>query len=107
MSLYGEWKAATIPGADTTHSAEVDLGREYDYLEIIIPTLNPSCTLKIQVAEKTGETDYDLGDSVTTTAGTHNYADIFPLFGFQFITVVTSEAQTGGDKLIRVRGMRF
>jgi hypothetical protein len=105
MSLYGEWKAATIE-EDGTSSAEVDLGREYDYLLIQIPTL-VSCTVKLQVAEKTGGTFYDLGDDVTTTAGTHNYADIFPLYGYQFIKVVASETQTGSDKEIRVRGMRF
>jgi hypothetical protein len=105
MSLYGEWKAATID-EDGTSSDEVDLGREYDYLLIQIPTI-VSATIKIQVAEKTGGTFYDLGDSVTTTEGTHNYADIFPLYGYQFIKVVASAAQTGSDKLIRVRGMRF
>ena len=110
MSLYGEWKAATIL-EDTVTSAEVDLGREYDYLLIQIPTL-VSCTIKIQVAEKTGGYPtagdfYDLGDDVTTTTGEHNYADIFPLYGYQFIKVVASIGQTGSNKLIRVRGMRF
>ncbi len=105
MSLYGEWKAATI-AEDGTSSAEVDLGREYDYLLAQIPTL-VSCTIKLQIAEKTGGTFYDLGDGVTTAEGTHNYADIFPLFGYQFIKVVASAAQTGSDKEIRVRGMRF
>ena len=105
MSLYGEWKVATIDEDDTS-SDEVDLGRSYDYLLIQIPTL-VSCTIKLQVAEKTDGTFYDLGDGVTTATGEHGYADIFPLFGFQFIKVVASVAQTGSDKEIRVRGMRF
>lgn len=103
MSLYGEWKAATI--TDGTDSSEVDLGRDYDFLEIQIPTLD-SCTIKIQVAEKTGGDFYDLGDGVTTALGTHNYADVFKLGGYQFIEVIASQAQTG-SKLIRVRGMRY
>ena len=103
MSIYGEWKAATIASGGTS-SAEVDLGRDYNYLEIQIPSLT-SCTLKIQVAEKTGGPFYDLGDGVTTSPGTHNYADVFRLGGYQFIKVVTSEAQ-GAQRLIRVRGMR-
>ena len=103
MSIYGEWKAATVASGQTS-SAEVDLGRDYNYLEIQIPTLT-SCTLKIQVAEKTGGTFYDLGDGVTTNAGTHNYADVFKLGGYQFIKVVSSVAQ-GAERLIRVRGMR-
>jgi len=105
MSLYGEWKAATIP-LDGTSSAEVNLGRDYDYLEIQIPTL-VSCTIKLQVAEKTGGTFRDFGDGVTTDPGTHDYHDVFYLGGWQFIKVVSSVAQTGSDKLIRVRGMRF
>ena len=103
MSSYGEWKAATIASGGTS-SAEVDLGQDYNYLEIQIPTLT-SCTLKIQVAEKTGGPFYDLGDGVATGAGTHNYADVFKLGGYQFIKVVTSESQ-GAQRLIRVRGMR-
>ena len=105
MSIYGEWKAATIDEGGTS-SDEVNLGRNFDYLLAQIPTL-VSCTVKLQVAEEAGGTFYDLGDGVTTTAGEHGYADIFPLFGFQFIKVVASEAQTGSDKLIRVCGMRF
>ena len=105
MSLYGEWKVATI-SQDGTSSDEVDLGRDYDYLEIQIPTLI-SCTIKLQVAEKSEGTFRDLGDAVTTDAGTHNYHDVFSLGGWQFIKVVSSETQTGSDKLIRVRGMRY
>ena len=103
MSIYGEWKAATIASGGTS-SAEVDLGRDYNYLEIQIPTLT-SCTLKIQVAEKTAGTFYDLGDGVTTNPGTHNYADTFKLGGYQFIKVVASATQDE-QRLIRVRGMR-
>ncbi len=105
MSEYGSWKAATI-SAGGTSSLEVDLGRDYDYLEIQIPTL-VSCTIKLQVAEKTGGTFYDLGDGVTTSAGTFNYADVFILGGWQFIKVVASVTQTSTDRLIRVRGMRY
>ena len=105
MSLYGEWKVATI-ATDAVTSAEVDLGRDYDFLEIQIPTL-VSGTVKIQVAETTGGTFYDLGDGITTAAGTHNYADVFKLGGYQFIKVVSSATQTSTDRLIRVRGMRY
>ena len=104
MSIYGSWLAATIDAAGTS-SAEVDLGSSYDYLLIQIPTLT-SCTIKLQVSETTGGTFYDLGDGVTTGVGTHSYADIFPLFGYQYIKVVASETQ-GTERLIRVRGMRF
>jgi len=38
MTIYGSWKAATI-AASGTSSAEVDLGRSYDFLDIEIPTI--------------------------------------------------------------------
>ena len=78
---------------------------DYDFVEIQIPTL-VSCTVKLQVAEKTGGTFYDLGDGVTTPAGAHNYADVFNLGGYQFIKVVADNNQDA-ERLIRVRGMRF
>ncbi len=105
MSIYGDWIAATID-QNATSSDEVDLGRDWDYLEIQIPTI-VSGTIKIQTAEKTGGTFRDLGDGVTTSTGTHNYHDTFNLGGYQFIKVVASVSQTGSDKDIRVRGMRY
>ena len=105
MSTYGEWKAATITTALATTSAEVDLGRDYDFLEIQIPTIQAG-TIKIQTTEKTGGTCVDLGNGVTTPASTHNYHDVFKLGGWQFIKVVCSTEQTT-QRLIRVRGMRY
>ena len=104
MSIYGEWKVATIADGQTD-SAVVDLGRDYDFLEIQIPTLT-SCTIKLQVAEKTDSSYRDLGDGITTATGTHNYHDVFKLGGWQFIKVISSVTQSSGD-LIRVRGMRY
>ena len=104
MSYNGSWMAATIPNADTT-SAEVNLGRDMDFMEIQIPTVT-SGTLKVQVAEKTGGTFRDLGASVTTDTTTGAYHDVWKLGGYQFIKVVSSAAQ-GAERLIRVRGMRY
>lgn len=100
MSLPGNWIAATIA---TTTSDAIDLGRPYDYLDIQIPTAT-SCTIKIQVSEKaSGTTWYDLGDGITTAAGTHGYADVFKLGGWQFIKVIPSTTQS--SLAVRVRGM--
>lgn len=105
MSLYGSWLPATITVALGTTSAEVDLGRDFDFLEVQIPTVE-SCTLKLQVAEKTGGTFQDLGPSVTTDTTTGAYNDVWKLGGYQFIKVVSSATQTA-ERLIRVRGMRY
>ncbi len=105
MSIYGSWIAATIASAGTS-SSEVNLGRDgYDLLEIQIPTMT-TCNLKLQTAEVTGGTFYDLGKGVTTATSTFNYSDTFKLGGWQFIKVVSSVAQ-GAERLIRVRGMRY
>ena len=104
MSWYGNWLAATIANGETT-SAEVDLGRSMELIQIQIPTVT-SCTLKAQVAEGPGGTYRDLGESVTTPTTTGAYSDIWNLGGYQFIKIVSSGAQ-GAERLIRVRGMRF
>ena len=102
MSLPGSWLAATIANGGTS-SAEVDLGRSYDFLDIQIPTVT-SCTLKVQVAEKTGGTFQDLGSDITTDTTTGAYNDVWRLGGYQYIKIVSSVAQ-GAERLIRVRGM--
>lgn len=104
MSVYGMWATATISSAGSS-SDEVDLGRDYDLMEIIIPTLT-SATIKLQTAEVSGGDYLDLGDGVTTDAGTHNYHDVLKLGGWQYVKVVASATQ-GTDRLIRVRGMRY
>lgn len=104
MSLYGSWKAATIANNGTS-SAEINLGRDYDYLEIQIPTVT-SCTLKVTVAETTGGTFRDLGVGVATDTTTGAYHDTWKLGGWQFIKIVSSAAQ-GAERLIRIRGMRY
>jgi len=103
MSVYGDWLAATLTSSTT--SAEVNLGKDYDFLEIQIPELDSAATIKIQVAEEAGGDYLDLGDGITTAAGTHDYHDVFKLGGWQFIKVVASVSQD--DVKIRVRGMRY
>ena len=104
MSIYGSFVAATIETAGTS-SVEVDLGKEYDFMDILIPTMT-ACSIKIQVSEKSGGTFYDLGDGVTTDTGTFDRADCFKLGGYEYIKVVASKTQAS-QRLIRVRGTRF
>ena len=104
MSVYGEWKAATILVGASSSSA-IDLGREYDYLSIQIPGMD-ACSLLLQVAERLGGTYYNLGKDTTTDEETFNRADVWRLGGYRFIKVVASRAQTA-ERLIRVCGMRY
>ena len=104
MSVYGAWKAATIADTDTS-SDEVDLGRDYKWVQIIIPTIK-SANISFTVAEKTGGTFQALGSgSQVITASTGAFTTVATIGGFQFIKVVSSVAQDA-ERLIRVRGSR-
>lgn len=104
MSLYGAWKTATIASAGTA-SAEVDLGNNFEYLNVILPTLT-SGTVKVQVSDVSGGTFQDLGSSVTTSTTTGAYSTTFKLGGYQFVKIVSSAAQ-GAERSIKVRGYRM
>ena len=104
MSVYGEWKTATI-SADSNLSAAVDLGREYDYLSLTIPSI-ATCKLYLKVSETTGGTYYDLGKDTTTNEETFNRADVWRLGGWRFIKIASSEVQPN-TVAIRVCGMRY
>jgi len=103
MSVYGEWKDVTISANGNTTSA-IDLGREYDYLSVIIPSMR-ACKLQLQVAEKVGETYYDLGNATTDEEG-FNRADVWRLGGYRFIKIKSSVAQPNAVT-IRCCGMRY
>jgi len=106
MSVYGEWKDAVITIAtSTTVSAAVNLGRDYDYMQIYIPTID-SANISLQVGELTGSTYYALGSgNALVTAGTGAFTTTVYLGGYQFIKVVTSAAQSA-NRTFRVRGSR-
>ncbi len=104
MSLYGDWKAATIANNGTA-SAEVDLGRDYEWVQIIIPTIT-SANISFQVAETTGGTFQALGSGTQViTAGTGGFTTVATLGGFQFVKVISSATQAA-ERLIRIRGYR-
>ena len=105
MSLYGGWKEAVIASSGTA-SAAVDLGQDYDFLDIVLPTVD-SGTISLQVSDVAGGTYQALGDSITTAATTGGYSTTFKLGGWQHIKVVSATSQTSGEVSIKVRGWRF
>ena len=105
MSLYGAWVSGTI-AINGTSTGEINLGRDYDFIEVRIPTL-VSGTLKLQTSNATGGTFQDLGASVTIGATTGAYNDTWNLGGWQFIKIVSSATQTTTARVFYVRGMRF
>ena len=104
MSVYGKWQTATI-SANQTESAVVDLGREYDYVSLQIPGMT-ACKLHLKVAEKTGDTFYDLGKDTTTNEESFNRADVWRLGGWRFVKLVSSVAQPAAVS-IKICGMRY
>jgi hypothetical protein len=106
MSVYGEWKSAVITIAtDDDLSAEVDLGRDYEYLDIIIPTIDSS-NISLYVSRNTGGTFYQLGDSTSYfEAATGGRADTLNLGGWQYVKIKTSAAQSA-NRTFTVRGWR-
>jgi len=102
--ITGEWKTLTIL-ATAKKSAEVDLGRDYEYLNVVIPAL-VSGTLNLEVAQKTGGTFQDLGVTATTGETTGGYSDTWVLGGWQYIKIESSATQTATDRVFYVRGYR-
>jgi len=111
--IIGEWKTATIASGGTL-SAEVDLGRPYETLLVVVPTID-AAQINFLVAEKTGGTFQNLhvtdpadgGDNkVISASGTGSFTWVVPLGGLQFIKVQASAAQTGGARSFRVCGAR-
>ena len=104
MSLFGEWKTVTIAKSGTVSGA-ADLGRDYESLNIVIPGID-SANISLQVS-KDNSTFYALGDSDNYfEAGTGEINTTFNLFGWQYVKVVASAAQTTAARTIYVRGYR-
>jgi len=105
MSIYGDWIVGTI-AINGTSTGEIDLGRNFDFIELQIPTL-VSGTLKLQVSRTSGGTFQDLGLSNLTDATTGAYSDTWKLGGWQFIKIVSSATQTVTARTFYVRGMKY
>jgi len=104
MSIYGKWLPVIIADEGTI-SAEVNLGLDYDYLEVQIPTLD-TCDVGIQTSMTAGGTYQDLS-SVVEAVGTGAYNDVWYLGGWQFIKLESSETQSTAAVTFYVRGMRY
>lgn len=99
---YSEWKTATIADEGTV-SAAVDLGDNYDSLNIVIPTID-SANISLQVS-KDNSTFQALGLSTNVfAAGTGAITTTFNLYGWRYIKVVSSATQSTAAVSFLVRG---
>ena len=110
MTIFGgQWIAATVAASDTTSDA-INLGMDYEYVNIIIPELD-SATIVLQVGvdpTNSGTISYQtlgVGDTATA-ATTGERTTTLELGGFQYIKIVCSVAQDGGARTFYVRGYR-
>ncbi len=103
--IHSDWKDCVITiTSDDDLSAEVDLEKPCDELEVYIPTLT-SASLTLYVSETHGGTYSAVGSSVTVAAATGGYFDTWILGGNQHIKIGTSAGQAA-NRTFRVRGVR-
>ena len=111
--ISGTWTTATVAKSGTT-SSEVDLGREYENLQVYIPTID-TAQVNIQVSEKSGGTFADLyatdltdgsNSKLITASGTGGFHWTVPIGGFQYIKIKCSAAQSTAARTFRVCGTR-
>ena len=109
MNVMGPWKTATMTASTVT--AEIDLGRDWARVLVLIPTLGASSDTTITIAKESGGDFYPMyrldGDSATSLEGinskdTTTMAIIYPC-GAQFIKILCSDSQT--SETFYVRGL--
>lgn len=107
------WKDAVITyGTDPNNSAEVDLEGNYEFLTVVIPTLNSASATTVHISDASGGTfvplymfdtnvvgDFAQSTDDLTTAKVITYRT----GGAQYIKVVCEDAQ-GANITFKVRG---
>ena len=88
-----------------TVSSIVDLGDHYRYLLITIPTID-TATLKLQVSLTHGGTYGNLS-TATTASGAGLFNTTFNIYGWRYLRIVASAAQTTAALEFDVQGVTF
>lgn len=109
---FSEWKPAVVAQSSVL-SGEVNLGRAYKDLVVLVPALN-SATVSLQIAMTAGGTYYPVqaldADATghflhATTAGAAAIAVPFKIGGAQFVKVLCGASQTSAPRTFYVRGV--
>jgi len=104
LGKLGGIKTISIAASGTTSKA-ADLGGNFQYLHIEIPTIT-SAQLSLQVSHAIGGTYQDYGESVLTQAGTGAYNDTWKLGGWRYIKIKSSDAQIS-TVIFKLRGITY
>ena len=91
---FSPWHQATINTAiNAVLTNMVDLQYGYEYLQLIVPTINTS-KLRIQVCRNSGGDFLQVGSAVSQTSDSAgDYATTLSLGGFQFFKLYSVHAQ--------------
>lgn|SRR5574343_91874 len=103
MPIWGDWKEASIALGGTA-TDEIDLGREWEYLQVRIPTID-AADLSVQTSDVIGGTYQALGKDIKAAAGTGAYNDVWRLGLWRCVKIVSSVAQSAA-RTFYVRGWR-
>ena len=110
--MISPWKSAVI-AKNGTLSAEVDLGRDYKKILVLLPVID-SATISPQISTASGGTFYPVhivdADATgsflhATTAGVGSVSVIFNIGGAQFVKFLAGAAQTTAAVTLYVRGV--
>ena len=109
-----KWLSALLDiDVDPDATEEVDLGGHFEFLTVIVPTLDQNSALEAQIAMTSGGTFYPVwhwdadaaGDFLgQTTAITTTRAITFHIGGAQFVKVGVIGTDNTTDKTFYVRG---
>ena len=112
--LPSKWLDALLDvDVDADATEEVDLGGDYEFLTVIVPTLTQASKLEAQIAIASGGTFYPVwrwdGDAAQdlvgqTTSITTTRVVIFRIGGAQFIKIGVEGTDMAADITFYVRG---
>lgn len=101
--IIGEWQTVVMNVAvSNITTAEIDLGRPWEVGMLVVPVIN-TAQVSFTVAKKTGGTFQALHGTDPTDGSSHQILSnagggemtwTFPLLGFQFVKVVTTNGQS-------------
>ena len=112
--IIGTWQTVLMNvSVSNVETTEIDLGRPWEVGMLAVPLIN-TAQISFKVAPKTGGTFQALYDTnpvdgtshqVLSTAGEGSLTWTFPLKGFQFVKIVTTNAQDG-NRSFDINGIR-
>lgn len=112
--LTSPWKSALLDvDVDADATEEVDLGDNYEFMTVIVPTLGQASKLEAQIAKDAGGTFYPMwrwdADSAQdlvgqTTSITTTRALTFYIGGAQFVKIGVEGTNMSSDVTFYVRG---